>query len=99
MLFLFKVVLQQHFLLVLCEVVHLSVSVSQENWQHSSGRAVTRDDLMMTLANLESIHIRTIYDNRMASVGLSDISMDTTTKEFTQQGNPRDVEECRLVCL
>lgn len=84
---------------MLCEVVHLSVSVSQENWQHSSGRAATRDDLMMTLANLESIHIRTIYDNRMASVGLSDISMDTTTKEFTQQGNPRDVEECRFVPL
>ncbi len=54
---------------------------------------------MTTLANLESIHIRTIYDNRMASVGLSDISMDTTTKEFSQQGNPTDVEECRLVCL
>ncbi|XDV46077.1 hypothetical protein PO909_014036, partial [Leuciscus waleckii] len=71
------------------------VKFTEENWQHSSGRAVTRDDFMMTLANLESIHIRTIYDNRMASVGLSDISMDTTTKEFSLQGNPRDVEECR----
>ncbi|KAL1250062.1 hypothetical protein QQF64_021067, partial [Cirrhinus molitorella] len=71
------------------------IKFTEENWQHSSGRAVTRDDLMMTLANLESIHIRTIYDNRMASVGLSDISMDTTTKDFTLQGNPRDVEECR----
>lgn len=99
MLFLFKMVLQQCCLFVLSEVVHFSVSVSQENWQHSSGRAVTRDDLMMTLANLESIHIRTIYDNRMASVGLSDISMDTTTREFSLHGNPREVEECRLVCL
>ncbi|XP_016113250.1 LOW QUALITY PROTEIN: basement membrane-specific heparan sulfate proteoglycan core protein-like [Sinocyclocheilus grahami] len=71
------------------------IKFTEENWQHSSGRTATRDDLMMTLANLESIHIRTIYDNRMASVGLSDISMETTTKEFTQQGNPRDVEECR----
>ncbi|XP_052450997.1 basement membrane-specific heparan sulfate proteoglycan core protein isoform X26 [Carassius gibelio] len=71
------------------------IKFTEENWQHSSGRAVTRDDLMTTLANLESIQIRTIYDNRMVSVGLSDISMDTTTKEFTQQGNPRDVEECR----
>ncbi|XP_073678802.1 basement membrane-specific heparan sulfate proteoglycan core protein-like [Garra rufa] len=71
------------------------IKFTEENWQHSSGRAVTRDDLMMTLASLESIHIRTIYDNRMASVGLSDISMDTTTKEFTLQENPRDVEECR----
>ncbi|XP_067227657.1 basement membrane-specific heparan sulfate proteoglycan core protein isoform X17 [Chanodichthys erythropterus] len=71
------------------------IKFTEENWQHSSGRAVTRDDLMMTLANLESIHIRTIYDNRMASVGLSDISMDTTTKEFSLHGNPREVEECR----
>uniref|UniRef100_A0A673N5J0 Cell adhesion molecule-related/down-regulated by oncogenes n=1 Tax=Sinocyclocheilus rhinocerous TaxID=307959 RepID=A0A673N5J0_9TELE len=74
---------------------HREIKFTEENWQHSSGRAVTRDDLMMTLANLESIHIRTIYDNRMASVSLSDISMDTTSKEFTLQGNPRDVEECR----
>uniref|UniRef100_A0A672LIQ1 Heparan sulfate proteoglycan 2 n=1 Tax=Sinocyclocheilus grahami TaxID=75366 RepID=A0A672LIQ1_SINGR len=74
---------------------HREIKFTEENWQHSSGRAVTRDDLMMTLANLESIHIRTIYDNRMASVGLSDISMDTTSKEFTLQENPRDVEECR----
>ncbi|XP_073795137.1 basement membrane-specific heparan sulfate proteoglycan core protein isoform X12 [Danio rerio] len=71
------------------------IRFTEENWEHSNGRAVTRDDLMMTLANLESIHIRTIYDNRMASVGLSDISMDTTTKEFSQHGNPREVEECR----
>nr|XP_055043672.1 basement membrane-specific heparan sulfate proteoglycan core protein isoform X20 [Misgurnus anguillicaudatus] len=71
------------------------IKFTEENWQHSSGRAVTRDDLMMALANLETIQIRTIYDNRMASVGLSDISMDITTKEFTAQGNPRDVEECR----
>ncbi|XP_073669042.1 basement membrane-specific heparan sulfate proteoglycan core protein isoform X7 [Paramisgurnus dabryanus] len=71
------------------------IKFTEENWQHSSGRAVTRDDLMMALANLETIQIRTIYDNRMASVGLSDISMDITTKEFTVQGNPRDVEECR----
>ncbi|XP_042569689.1 basement membrane-specific heparan sulfate proteoglycan core protein-like isoform X7 [Cyprinus carpio] len=74
---------------------HREIKFTEENWQHSSGRAVTRDDLMMTLANLEHIHIRTVYDNHMASVGLSDISMDTTTKEFTLQGSPGDVEECR----
>ncbi|KAA0707146.1 Basement membrane-specific heparan sulfate proteoglycan core protein [Triplophysa tibetana] len=74
---------------------HREIKFTEENWQHTSGGAVTRDDLMMLLANLESIQIRTIYDNRMASIGLSDISMDTTTKEYSLQGNPRDVEECR----
>ncbi|KAK2825049.1 hypothetical protein Q7C36_018976 [Tachysurus vachellii] len=55
------------------------IKFTEENWQHSSGQPVSRTDLLMTLANLESISIRTIYNNRMASVGLSDIVMDTTT--------------------
>lgn len=73
----------------------MSLWLFQENWQHSSGQSVSRTDLLMTLANLESISIRTIYNNRMASVGLSDIVMDTTTAAFSLEGQPRDVEECR----
>ncbi|XP_046725155.1 basement membrane-specific heparan sulfate proteoglycan core protein isoform X3 [Silurus meridionalis] len=71
------------------------IKFTEENWQHSSGQPVTRADLLMTLSNLESISIRTIYNNRMASVGLSDIVMDTTTAVFSLQGQPKDVEECR----
>uniref|UniRef100_A0A674DDM1 Heparan sulfate proteoglycan 2 n=1 Tax=Salmo trutta TaxID=8032 RepID=A0A674DDM1_SALTR len=66
-----------------------------ENWQHSSGRQVSREDLMMTLASLEAISIRTVYDNHMVSVALSDIVMDTTTVEYNIQGNAKEVEECR----
>ncbi|KAI4896717.1 hypothetical protein NFI96_032885, partial [Prochilodus magdalenae] len=73
------------------------VKFTEENWQHSSEGPVSREELLMTLANLESISIRTMYDNRMASVGLSDIVMDTTSVEFSLQGQPKDVEECR--CL
>lgn len=50
---------------------------------------------MMTLANLESISMRTIYDNHMVSVALSDIVMDTTTVEFSVLGHAKNVEECR----
>jgi hypothetical protein len=50
---------------------------------------------MMTLASLESISIRTIYDNHMVSVALSDIVMDTTTVEYNIHDNAKDVEECR----
>lgn len=50
---------------------------------------------MMTLSDLESIRIRTIYDDHMVSVALSDIIMDTTSVEFTTQGHAKDVEECR----
>ncbi|XP_028850828.1 basement membrane-specific heparan sulfate proteoglycan core protein isoform X4 [Denticeps clupeoides] len=77
------------------EVNQKEVHFTEDNWQHSSGRAVTREDLMMTLANLQSISIRTIYDNHMVSVALSDIIMDTTTVEYSLQGAAKDVEECR----
>lgn len=50
---------------------------------------------MMTLANLDSISIRTIYDDHMVSVALSDIVMDTTTVEFSTRGHAKEVEECR----
>uniref|UniRef100_A0A3B3SE98 Cell adhesion molecule-related/down-regulated by oncogenes n=1 Tax=Paramormyrops kingsleyae TaxID=1676925 RepID=A0A3B3SE98_9TELE len=71
------------------------IKFTEENWQHASGRLVTREDLMMTLVNLESINIRTTYDNRMVSVALRDIVMDTTTVEFSGQGPANDVEQCR----
>uniref|UniRef100_A0A8C9YGI2 Heparan sulfate proteoglycan 2 n=1 Tax=Sander lucioperca TaxID=283035 RepID=A0A8C9YGI2_SANLU len=66
-----------------------------DRWQHSNGRSVSREELMMTLANLDGISIRTIYDNHMVSVGLSDIVMETTTVEFSTLGHAKDVEECR----
>nr|XP_025036501.1 polyhomeotic-like protein 2 [Pelodiscus sinensis] len=44
--------------------------------------------------SLEAILVQTVYDNKMASVGLSDIAMDTTTTELTGQGVARGVEEC-----
>ncbi|PIO28616.1 hypothetical protein AB205_0082730 [Aquarana catesbeiana] len=72
-----------------------SVQFTEENWQHESGAAVTREDLMMTLQNVEAIMIQTVYDNKMASVGLADIAMDTTSVEYTQLGVALAVEECR----
>ncbi|MGH0121395.1 UNVERIFIED_CONTAM: hypothetical protein FKN15_077797, partial [Acipenser sinensis] len=71
------------------------IQFTEENWEHESGAPVSRGDLMMTLVNLEGINIRTVYDNKMVSVGLSDIVMDTTTVEYTNQGPALSVEECR----
>ncbi|KAL1020675.1 hypothetical protein UPYG_G00003200 [Umbra pygmaea] len=71
------------------------VKFTEENWQHSSGLQVSREDLMMTLANLQSISIRTVYDNYMVSVALSDIVMDTSSVEYNILGNANGVEECR----
>ncbi|XP_070304094.1 basement membrane-specific heparan sulfate proteoglycan core protein isoform X13 [Salvelinus sp. IW2-2015] len=77
------------------EVNQKEIKFTEDNWQHSSGRQVSREDLMMTLASLESISIRTVYDNHMVSVALSDIVMDTTTVEYNVHDNAKDVEECR----
>uniref|UniRef100_A0A8C9YGV5 Heparan sulfate proteoglycan 2 n=1 Tax=Sander lucioperca TaxID=283035 RepID=A0A8C9YGV5_SANLU len=71
------------------------IKFTEDRWQHSNGRSVSREELMMTLANLDGISIRTIYDNHMVSVGLSDIVMETTTVEFSTLGHAKDVEECR----
>ncbi|XP_061908758.1 basement membrane-specific heparan sulfate proteoglycan core protein [Entelurus aequoreus] len=71
------------------------IQFTEDHWQHSSGQQVSREDLMLTLADLDSISIRTIYDNHMVSVALSDVVMDTTTVEFSTRGHAKDVEECR----
>ncbi|XP_072305364.1 basement membrane-specific heparan sulfate proteoglycan core protein isoform X2 [Eucyclogobius newberryi] len=71
------------------------IKFTEQNWQHSNGRPVSREELMMTLAALDSINIRTIYDNNMVSVGLSDVLMDTTNVEFRTSGHAKEVEECR----
>ena len=67
----------------------------QDHWQQSNGRSVSREELLMTLANLDTINIRTVYDNHMVSVALSDVIMDTTSVSFTTHGHAKDVEECR----
>ncbi|XP_047235897.1 basement membrane-specific heparan sulfate proteoglycan core protein isoform X4 [Girardinichthys multiradiatus] len=68
---------------------------TEDHWQHSNGLPVSREELMMTLADLDSIDIRTIYDNHMVSVALSHIVMDTTTVDFSTLGHAKDVEECK----
>uniref|UniRef100_A0A7M4G0T5 Basement membrane-specific heparan sulfate proteoglycan core protein n=1 Tax=Crocodylus porosus TaxID=8502 RepID=A0A7M4G0T5_CROPO len=71
------------------------VQFTEENWVRESGAPVSREELLLVLQRLESVLLQTVYDNRMASVGLSDIVMDTTTTEVTSLGLARSVEECR----
>ncbi|XP_054857961.1 basement membrane-specific heparan sulfate proteoglycan core protein isoform X3 [Eublepharis macularius] len=71
------------------------IQFTEENWQKESGAPVSREEMLLTLQNLEAIMIQTVYDNRMASVGLSDIVMDTTTTETTGLGVAHGVEQCR----
>uniref|UniRef100_G1TN89 Basement membrane-specific heparan sulfate proteoglycan core protein n=1 Tax=Oryctolagus cuniculus TaxID=9986 RepID=G1TN89_RABIT len=71
------------------------VQLSEEHWVHESGRPVQRAEMLQVLQSLEAVLIQTVYNAKMASVGLSDISMDTTVTYATSHGRAHSVEECR----
>ncbi|XP_053431699.1 basement membrane-specific heparan sulfate proteoglycan core protein isoform X4 [Nycticebus coucang] len=71
------------------------VQFSEEHWVHESGRPVQRAELLQVLQSLEAVLIQTVYNTKMASVGLSDITMDTTVTHATSRGRAHSVEECR----
>ncbi|XP_049734154.1 basement membrane-specific heparan sulfate proteoglycan core protein isoform X6 [Elephas maximus indicus] len=71
------------------------VQFSEEHWVHESGRPVQRAELLQVLQSLEAVLIQTVYNTKMASVGLSDIIMDTTVTHTTSHGRAHSVEECR----
>ncbi|PNJ27285.1 HSPG2 isoform 4 [Pongo abelii] len=71
------------------------VQFSEEHWVHESGRPVQRAELLQVLQSLEAVLIQTVYNTKMASVGLSDIAMDTTVNHATSHGHAHSVEECR----
>lgn len=68
---------------------------TQEHWVHESERPVQRAEMLQVLQSLEAVLIQTVYNTKMASVGLSDISMDTTVTHTTSHGRAHSVEECR----
>uniref|UniRef100_A0A673TTJ8 Heparan sulfate proteoglycan 2 n=1 Tax=Suricata suricatta TaxID=37032 RepID=A0A673TTJ8_SURSU len=71
------------------------VQFSEEHWVHESGRPVQRAEMLQVLQSLEAVLIQTVYNAKMASVGLSDIAMDTTVTHATSHGRAHSVEECR----
>lgn len=77
---------------------HTHISVyTQEHWVHESGQPVRRAEMMQVLQSLEAVLIQTVYNAKVASVGLSDVAMDTTVTYTTSHGRAHSVEECR--CL
>ncbi|XP_039768050.1 basement membrane-specific heparan sulfate proteoglycan core protein isoform X3 [Ornithorhynchus anatinus] len=71
------------------------VYFTEEHWMHESGAPVTRGELLTTLRSLEGVLLQTVYNTKMASVGLSDIIMDTTVALANGQPRAHSVEECR----
>lgn len=64
---------------------------------HESGRPVQRAEMLQVLRSLEAVLLQTVYNAKMASAGLSDVTMDTTVTHPTSHGRAHSVEECR--CL
>ncbi|XP_058574713.1 basement membrane-specific heparan sulfate proteoglycan core protein isoform X10 [Neofelis nebulosa] len=71
------------------------VQFSEEHWVHESGRPVQRAEVLQVLQSLEAVLIQTVYNAKMASVGLRDVAMDTTVSHATSHGRAHSVEECR----
>ena len=59
------------------------------------GHVVSREELLLVLAQLQRVLIRTVYEPRMVNVGLAHIVMDTTVSHNTNLGLSAGVEECR----
>lgn len=51
--------------------------------------------MLQALASLEGVLLQTVYNTKMASVGLSDVVMDATVTHTTIHGRAHSVEECR----
>uniref|UniRef100_A0A8C4X261 Heparan sulfate proteoglycan 2 n=1 Tax=Eptatretus burgeri TaxID=7764 RepID=A0A8C4X261_EPTBU len=74
----------------------LEVHFVEGSWvDERDGHVVSREELLLVLAQLQRVLIRTVYEPRMVNVGLAHIVMDTTVSHNTNLGLSAGVEECR----
>lgn len=74
----------------------LSVSFVPGQWYNPDGRIVSREEIMMTLANVENVLIRLQYiDTVQREVELLNINMDSAAIIDRGLGSASLVEECK----
>lgn len=74
----------------------VSVSFLPGQWRSIDGRVVSREEIMMTLANVQNVLIRLQYiDAVQREVELLHIEMDSATADDQGLGSASLVEECR----
>ncbi|XP_054251094.1 basement membrane-specific heparan sulfate proteoglycan core protein [Indicator indicator] len=71
------------------------VTFTEAHWEDEEGAPVSRELLLLVLQDVEGIFLRAVYDGHMASVGLSDVTMDVTGPGDSGLGPAGEVEECR----
>uniref|UniRef100_A0A182W103 Basement membrane-specific heparan sulfate proteoglycan core protein n=1 Tax=Anopheles minimus TaxID=112268 RepID=A0A182W103_9DIPT len=75
---------------------HVSVSLLPGNWVRTDRTQATREDIMMVLANIESILIRMQYvDGIERNIELVNVMMDSAAHDDRGLGSASLVEECR----
>lgn len=73
----------------------ISVSFVPGQWNNPDGRSVSREEIMMTLANVDNILIRLQYiDTIQREVELLNIIMDSADSNDRGLGSASLVEEC-----
>lgn len=74
----------------------VSVPFVPGQWRSLDGRVVSREEIMMTLANVQNVLIRLQYiDAVQREVELLHIEMDSATSDDQGLGSASLVEECR----
>uniref|UniRef100_A0A182P409 Terribly reduced optic lobes n=1 Tax=Anopheles epiroticus TaxID=199890 RepID=A0A182P409_9DIPT len=75
---------------------HVSVSLLPGNWVRTDRMQATREDIMMALANIESILIRMQYvDGVERNIELVNVMMDSAAHDDRGLGSASLVEQCR----
>uniref|UniRef100_A0A1I8AA30 Basement membrane-specific heparan sulfate proteoglycan core protein n=1 Tax=Steinernema glaseri TaxID=37863 RepID=A0A1I8AA30_9BILA len=74
--------------------VKVDVDTYEHNYEHSDGRAATREDLMMVLADLDSYLIRAKHVDNQRSTSLGDVSWEIAVDRDTQGELALEVEHC-----
>uniref|UniRef100_A0A182LXB6 Basement membrane-specific heparan sulfate proteoglycan core protein n=1 Tax=Anopheles culicifacies TaxID=139723 RepID=A0A182LXB6_9DIPT len=75
---------------------HVSVNLLPSNWVRVDRTQATREDIMMVLANIESILIRMQYvDGVERNIELVNVMMDSAAHDDRGLGSASLVEECR----
>ncbi|XP_053672067.1 basement membrane-specific heparan sulfate proteoglycan core protein [Anopheles nili] len=75
---------------------HVSVSLLPNNWVQTDRSPASREDIMMALANIDSILIRMQYvDGIERNIELVNIMMDSAAQDDRGLGSASLVEQCR----
>lgn len=71
------------------------VPILEEYWQRSDGNAVTRQYLLMALADVSDIFIKATYTTTTDEAALSHVTLDTTSRHYTgNNAKAIEVEQC-----